>query len=72
MFDRISREDVRWTVTLRTAQVRALWGTFSEVVTLPPKKREWFLTELGRVVDDQFGGKVEIPMLTPLYTARRV
>ncbi len=72
MFDRISREDVRWAVTLRTARVRALWGTFSEVVTLPSPKREWFLTELGRVVDDQFGGKVEIPMLTPLYTARRV
>jgi len=71
MFDHISREDVRWAVTLRTARVRALWGTFSEVVTLPAKKREWFLASLGRVVDDQFGGKVEIPMLTPVYTARR-
>jgi SAM-dependent methyltransferase len=72
MFDRISREDIRWTVALETGRLRALWGTFSEVASLPPKKRERFLTGLGRIVDDQFGGNVEIPMLTPLYTARRV
>ncbi|MGA7861056.1 MAG: class I SAM-dependent methyltransferase [Thermoplasmata archaeon] len=71
-FDHISREDIRWTVTLATSRVRALWGTFSDVVTLASKKREWFLTELGRIVDEQFGGEVSLPMLTPIYTARRV
>jgi SAM-dependent methyltransferase len=71
-FDRVSREDIRWTVTLGTARVKALWGTFSDIATLPPKKRDWFLTELGRIVDGQFGHEVTFPMLTPIYTARRV
>jgi SAM-dependent methyltransferase len=72
LFDRISREDIRWTVTLGTAQFQALWGTFSDVATLPPRRRDWFMTQIGKVVDEQFGGKVRIPMLTPIYTARRI
>jgi SAM-dependent methyltransferase len=71
-FDRISREDVRWNVVLTTARTQALWGTFSDVLVLPARTRRWFLAELGRVSDEQFGGKVRIPMLTPIYTARRV
>jgi SAM-dependent methyltransferase len=71
-FDRISREDVRWRVSLETAHVTALWGTFSEIVTLPRRARERFLRELGRIVDEEFGGKVVFPMLTPVYSARRV
>ncbi|MFI5413620.1 MAG: class I SAM-dependent methyltransferase [Candidatus Lutacidiplasmatales archaeon] len=71
-FDRISREDVRWKVSLNTARVRALWGTFSEIITLPPRRREWFLTELGRIGDEQFDGTITFPMVTPIYTARRI
>ena len=71
-FDRILREDIRWRVTLTTARVVALWATFSDVIVLPPRKRRWFLTGLAAVADDNFGGKVSIPMLTYLYTARRV
>ena len=71
-FDDISREDVRWSVTLATAHVTALWGTFSDIVTLSPRRREWFLAELGRIADEQFGGEVTFPMLTPVYSARRV
>jgi SAM-dependent methyltransferase len=70
-FDRIACEDIRWSVRLRTPHVQALWGTFSDVVTLRPRRRAWFLEELGKVVDQQFGGEVEIPVLTPIYTARR-
>jgi SAM-dependent methyltransferase len=70
-FDRISSEEIRGTVTLETARVTALWGTFSDIVTLPPKKRDRFLTEMGRIVDEEFGGKVTFPMVTPFYTARR-
>jgi SAM-dependent methyltransferase len=71
-FDHISREDIRWPVTLETARVKALWGTFSEIVTLPPGKRDWFLTEVEKIADEQFDGEVQFPMLTPIYTARRV
>ncbi len=71
-FDRVAREDIRWSVTLGTSRVRALWGTFSDVLVLPRRSRTWFLAELARVVDEEFGGKVRIPMLTPMYTARRL
>jgi SAM-dependent methyltransferase len=70
-FDRISREDLRWTVRLETSRVTALWASFSEIATLPPAPRAGFLAELGRIADEQFGGEVSFPMLTPLYTARR-
>lgn len=71
-FDHVSREDIRWSVTLETPRVTALWGTFSDTLLLPPRTRRWFLSELGRVVDERFGGKVEVPIRTPIYTARRI
>jgi SAM-dependent methyltransferase len=71
-FERVSREDIHWSVTLGTARVGKLWGTFSDIVTLPASRRRWFLAELERIVEDRFGGEVTFPMLTPLYTARRV
>jgi len=71
-FDLVSREDVRWSVTLGTARLKALWGTFSDVVTLSPSKRRWFLSELGRIADERFGGRVELPILTPIYVARKI
>jgi len=70
-FEQISREDIRWTARLTTAQVRSLWGTFSDIMTRPPARRRWFLRELARTVDERFGGTVEFPVLTPIYTARR-
>jgi SAM-dependent methyltransferase len=71
-FERISREEVRWSATLTTARVQALWGTFSDIITLPPRRRAWFLAELGKIADERFGGEVTFPVLTPLYTARRL
>ena len=70
-FDRISREDIRWTATLGTVRAKALWATFSDIVTLPSNQRDWFLAELGKIVDERFHGEVTFPMLTPIYTARR-
>lgn len=70
-FRRIAREDIHWSVRLPTSRVQALWGSFSDILTLPVRQRNWFLTELGRVVDEQFSGTALIPMLTTLYTAQR-
>ena len=58
-------------MSLNARQVQRLWGTFSEIVTLSPKNRDWFLAELGKTVEEQFEGRVSIPMLTPIYTARK-
>jgi SAM-dependent methyltransferase len=71
-FDSIEREELHWKVELPAARIRALWATFSDTMILPPAKRRWFLSSVERVALERFGGKAEIPMLTPIYTARRV
>ncbi len=70
-FERLSRADLRWTVTLPAARAVALWATFSDVATLAPRRRRRFLMAVGRLVRERFGGQVTFPMVTPLYTARR-
>jgi len=70
-FDRIACVDLRWSVVLSTRQVVALWGSFSDVVTLPPDARRRFLAAIRRLVDDRFGGRVRLPIRTPVYLARR-
>ena len=70
-FERIAREQVRREVTIPTARVQALWSTFSEIATLSPRTRAWFLGELGRLADEEFGGSVTLPTVTTVYTAQR-
>jgi SAM-dependent methyltransferase len=70
-FDRISFEEVRWRVRLSTARVRGLWSTFSEVATLPARRRRRFLDDLAKLMDRRFGGSVRLPVVTPIYMARR-
>jgi SAM-dependent methyltransferase len=71
-FDRIAFEEVRWNVRLSTRRVRGLWSTFSEVSTLPARKRRRLLDRLAEVMDDRFGGSVRLNIVTPVYSARRV
>jgi SAM-dependent methyltransferase len=71
-FDSIQLEQIHWKAVLPAARVRALWATFSDMMILPPARRRWFLSEVERVANERFAGEVEIPMLTPVYTARRV
>ena len=61
----------RWTAVYDTARVIALYRTFSPIQALAPDKREAFLIALARIADDPFGGRVERPFITTLYTARR-
>jgi trans-aconitate methyltransferase len=59
------------TFTYDTARLVALYSTFSPIQALDPDSRQQFLTELARIVDEQFRGQVERPLITVLYTARR-
>jgi SAM-dependent methyltransferase len=70
-FDNIRSEVLRWTAVLDTAQVQGLYATFSPIRRLPPGEQRQLLNALGRIADDRFGGKVERPIVTPLYTAQR-
>jgi SAM-dependent methyltransferase len=70
-FADIASETIRWTAVLDTAQVRGLYATFSPISRLHAPERQQLLDALARIADDDFGGRVERPLVTPIYTARR-
>ena len=59
------------TLTLETPRLQALYATYSPIQALPAARRAAFLAELGAIADRDFGGAVERPFSTILYTARR-
>ena len=70
-FEAIAHEALRWTATLRSEQLRGLFATFSEITRLEPAERQRVLDGIVRVADEQFGGVIEKPLVTSIYTARR-
>jgi hypothetical protein len=71
-FDNIACDSFRWTLSLTTLQVIDLYATFSPILRLPRQERQPLLDALARICEDRFGGRVEQPVITPLYTARKV
>jgi SAM-dependent methyltransferase len=61
----------RWTLVLNTAQVGALYATFSPIGRLPEERRKTILHRLMEVAERHFGGTVERNMVSPVYVARR-
>lgn len=61
----------RWTLTLNTDEVGALYGTFSGISRLPTEERARVLAQLMAVAEEEFGGRVERNMVTVVYMARR-
>lgn len=61
----------RWTLIYDTARVIGLYGTFSPIQALAPDRRREVLREIARIADERFGGRVERPFATALYTAQR-
>jgi SAM-dependent methyltransferase len=61
----------RWTFVLNTAQVGALYATFSSISRLSEEQRKPILSELMEVAEHQFAGRVERNMVSPVYVARR-
>lgn len=70
-FDLIESELLRWTLTLDADGIAALYQTFSPVIRRPDAECDALIRDLRRVVEDEFGGVVHRPMLTPVYLARR-
>lgn len=60
-----------WTLVLNTAQVGALYGTFSGINRLPTAERQRVLDQLMAVAEADFGGTVERNMVSAIYVARR-
>ena len=69
-FDEPAYEEVRWSREWDTDGIRGLYSTFSPLSALEPEHRTEFLDSVARVVELEFGGRVERPLVTSLYTAR--
>jgi SAM-dependent methyltransferase len=64
-------ERIPWTMEHESADLVALYATYSNVRTLPDADRRRFLEELGALADNRFGGRVTRRYETVLYTARK-
>ena len=62
---------VRWTHEWDADGIRALFATFSPIARLDTPQKSAVLDNIERVARDDFGGRVEKPMLTTLYSARK-
>jgi SAM-dependent methyltransferase len=70
-FEHIEHETIRWTLELDPAAVRRLYSTFSPIARLPDRQRVRVLDAIERIASEDFGGRVERRIVTPIYTARR-
>lgn len=70
-FDDLGFEHIRWTLVLDSAQVRALYASYSHIAILDDAERKRVLDGLFDIAARDFGGRVERNMVTALYTARR-
>jgi len=64
-------ERVAWTLRRTAREIRALYSTWASIARLPDDAREAVLDGVERVAEREFGGIVERPMITVLYTGRR-
>lgn len=70
-FEEPAHDEWLWAREWDTAGIRGLYSTFSPIGALDPERREVLLDSVARVAADEFGGRVERPLITSLYTARR-
>ena len=70
-FDHVRLEIITWTIVLDAQRIMRLYSTFSPISRLPPEKRQRLLHDLGQIANKQFGGEIEFPITTPVYTAQR-
>jgi SAM-dependent methyltransferase len=64
-------ELIRWTARLDPPQVRRLYGSMIAILRRPEAERRRLLDGLVAIATDEFGGVVERPFVTAIYTARR-
>jgi SAM-dependent methyltransferase len=70
-FDDLVYEEIRWTREWDSEGIRGLYSTFSPISALEPERREEFLDSVARIAEADFGGRVEKPLVTSLYAARK-
>jgi SAM-dependent methyltransferase len=70
-FEESSHEAIPWTKTFDAKSIRAVFSTFSPFLYVDERKRTELLDELERIARTEFDDRVEKPILTSLYTARK-
>jgi SAM-dependent methyltransferase len=68
-FQDVEHETIRWTLDLDATQARQLYATYSNIARLPNAQKLAILDEIERIAEEEFGGRVERQMVTPIYTA---
>jgi SAM-dependent methyltransferase len=71
-FGAVEYEVITWTGRHTSEELRAMFASFSPWLALPAEQRILVLDALERLAAEQFGGMVERPYLTPLYTAPKL
>jgi SAM-dependent methyltransferase len=69
-FDRPTHDDFGWSQVWDSAGIRDLYATFSPIIALEPEHRKQLLDAVERIACEDFGNRVEKPLVTSLYTAR--
>jgi len=68
-FGPVHHEVIPWTGCHTPAELRALFGSYSPCLALPPADRARVLDAIEQLAADTFGGTVERPYLTLIYLA---
>jgi SAM-dependent methyltransferase len=67
----VGAEAIRWTARLDTVRLRALYASMIAVRSQPERERRRVLDAVVDIAEREFGGVIERPFVTVLYTARR-
>jgi len=70
-FEELGADEMRWAREWDTDGIRGLYSTFSPISALEPDARRQLLDGVARIAEVEFGGRVEKPLVTSLYTARK-
>ena len=70
-FGPVAFEAVHWSRAFSPQEIRSLYGSFSSITRLPEGPRERLLDGLVRVAEEEFGGRVERPLVSAVYSAQR-
>ena len=70
-FEEHSSEELPWSHEWDAEGMRGLYATYSPINSLDADRRRELLDSVERIAKTEFGGRVERPLVTSLYTARK-
>lgn len=71
-FGELRHKQVKWCLQLTTAQLVALYSTFSVISSLSVARQQSLLKQLADIADHQFGGLVTRNMTSIIYMAQKI